>query len=325
MIEVPALIEDPRGAVYLNPAAEQTGGGYLVPSAATLAIPARVANVPGNNFTQIESSSNAYEEVLSMYGPYSEGSTNHNRTLVSIKDGAHTERSLQNRAINLLHVFGTINNPFFLDDAWTRSLMLKPQQLYTLKFYNTGLLTTLTLDMPALESTRIFGGAVNQAKDLLQDVTLKESDAVEVYPYWFTMQNDITNRYGTPGLQLAAGDVGVAQFFNNRDDIVLVMTSILATAITSGVAGDTEAVAAYELFTAYDQQPLQDQPVAFNCGAGIGSFPHRLSCPFVIQPKDQFEVKFTNLITDATTDVFFTFFGVAIRGAHRVQARWGGF
>lgn len=325
MIEVPTLIEDPRGAIYLNPAAEQVGGRLLVPPAGTLVIPGRSTAVPGRNFTQIESSSNENDEILSLWGPYSESSTDHDRMQVLIKDGAHSDRELMNRYVNLLHVFGTVQNPFYLDREWAASLYLKAQQLLTMQFQSTGLTTNITLDMPAFEATGIFGNAIQNSKDLMRDVNLKQADAINVYPYWFTMQNNITGRYDTAGLTLAASTFADAQFFNQRDDLVLLLTTVLATAISTGSTGDLEAKATFEIFTPYDEIALQDQPVAFNCGAGIGAFPHRLSCPLVIQPKDQFRVRFANLVTNANTEIFFTFFGVAVRGNHRVATKQGGF
>lgn len=316
LLAVEDLEQDEKGALWLNKALPYIGGGVLVPDPANqpLVVPARSGQANGTASIVLEAQSDAWEQILSLIKTQDTDDDPDvtARLLVQLYDFAHAERQLQNRPIPATHVFGSQLNPFFLDEEFAVPLLLHPQQLVRADFINPSSAGDANVFV-SNGTIRAHGRAISY-DDKLKKLLTDERNRMEcLCPYWMVSDSNIPDRDNVPGIQLAAGAVRqIMPFFNKRPDLTFLITSVLATAISTGQRGDTEGQVAFEIFTPGDNQAIQNQPVTINCGAGNAMFPHRLHTPLAIAPKDQFTVYATNLITDATTDFFLTFFGVGI-------------
>jgi hypothetical protein len=312
VIQIPTLARDKRGAVYLNPALLDAGGGVLVPRTGDnpTVVAARSGTALGQLTVLFESSSSAWEEIHALVSNPSE-SGDSNRLLVQFTENHHGPRQLSNRAVNVNHVFGNANNPFYCDGKFGRPLLMPPQGIISAAFLNSST-DQASLNGPLFETTRIGTRALQTSKALAAQVNRETNDNRQLYPYWFGMENNIEGQTNVPGITLGASARIPVTFVNRRSNLTLLITSIMATTIHTGSTGDLEGVVAYEIFTPWEEIALQSQPVALNCGSGIGSFPHRLDAPLRVGPKETLKVVFTNLITNASVDLFWSFFGLAV-------------
>jgi hypothetical protein len=130
-----------------------------------------------------------------------------------------------------------------------------------------------------------------------------------VVPYWLALDTVISGTT-VAGVTLTAGGTTESRFVA-PSDVELILTCSFATAISAGIAGDTQEMFEVEMFDARTDRPLQSQPVTLNTGFGTPSFPHYFTFPIIIPPDHMVRAKFKNLITDAPTDVMITLHGVA--------------
>ncbi len=312
MIHVPTFVKDKNGSLYLSREARDVKGCILVPQTSQLPATAvaRSGTANGSSAPFIwESPTDSWTEIYQMIGLHSPAVADADkRSMVDMMDNSTYMRKLNNRPVLLDHVFGTNLNPFFLD-TWAVPLVLRPQQTVQFTIYNPSTAGTETfyavgegreISSPCWHKPRI--------KKLISDIALKNR---QVTPYWWTMEQNISTLFNTPGITIPAG--GIAEgLFRNLNDVTLIITCAMWQAITTGVAGETNDPVTFTLLDSWTGQALSNQQVSVNTGAGNASFPHPFGTPLIIEPSQNVVVTMTNKITDATTDFFLTLCGVAV-------------
>jgi hypothetical protein len=201
-----------------------------------------------------------------------------------------------NRSILANHVFGTPLNPFFMNE----SVLLEGQQVLRLQFFNRS--TVAPSNFRFLMEARKFQAASMLKDQVTQEIARMRKRKAFLSPYWLTSRERI---------ELPAGGTQTVFFENSRDNFLLLFY-VMCQTITTGAAGDTQEVVSWELLDGKTQRPLQNQPVTLNTGAGDSEFPFVLPAPLFLEPDNVMQARFTNLITDQPTEVFFTFHGVSI-------------
>ncbi len=311
MINTPLFTREGQ-SLYLSRTASFVKGGVLFPPTANL--PVTITARSAGSLTSsppiiLESPTDSYNEVLALIGRSADADNADvkARLMVEPKTYAYGERALCNYPILANHVFGTRENPFYLDDQYSDSLLLKPQQLLSFRFLNGSTAGSSNYSIAA-QSTKIQNKALGLDKALAAAMAAQFIKGRWLTPYWFTMESELMT--GLHAVQVAAaGRQNVT--FTNKDTSNLILTSLMMSVVTAGVAGDTNQYCTYELFHPDTEQAMQDQPVAMNCGAGTAEFPYRFPAPIIIKPRQTMTVKLNSLITDATIDVYMTFFGMA--------------
>ncbi len=324
MISVPIFTKDKAGALYLNDAAIDVGGGVLAPQQIQnpLTVPAASsASQPGGATTVLESPTDSYQEILSLIANLDVTQNVNKRLLVEMVDYAHSQRALTNRPVPALHVFGTQKNPFFLDDEYTQSIFLNPQQILKFIFTNPLIGTDAVISFLA-ESTKIKNRAVESNRELMKQVKNLAFRTRQLLPFWFAPETNLDGSKIIPGVTLPANASRNLTFYNRRNDLTLILNTILAhPGNFSDATGDLRGIAGYEIFTPYDDQPLQNQPVAMDCGAGNPAFPYRMSTPLIIGPNESFTVTLSSYV-NVSVDWFFTFHGLGLDSKHGDPGEW---
>lgn len=297
---IPSFLNTPAG-ILLNPSRQYCKGNILVP--ASTAIPVATAAKSGANDGRtppisVESTVDACNEIFSLVGIQTTG-TNADvtaRCKVAISDTCKGQRSMMNRPVLCNHVFGSNEFPFFLSE----SIFLEPSQTLQFEFFNGSTAGSASFRF-MLESRKMQEVNLTR-KDIAEEIRKNRRDKEIFYPFWLTQTQDIS---------LGAGGRGVAFFYNTLDQW-LSLNYAMASAITTGVAGDTTELFSCEILDPWSQRPLQNQPLVRTCQFGTAQQPYVLPSPWLIPPDGQIQINLNNLVTDQATDVFITFHGVAM-------------
>lgn len=297
---LPTWVTAPNGAVFINDYKKYVKGVMLVPPEAQNPVVTPAAVVPNAGRSPsviIEGGEDCVSEAYSLIGAH-DAATDPAvaaRLALTITDRSY-RRQLMNRAILANHIFGTPLNPFFVDT----SLWFEGQQDFVLQFFNPSTVGDSTFRLQ-WEARKFQAGALTK-DDVTERIKELRREKTFVNPFWLTSNDPIV---------LPASSRRPA-FFTNSRDYFLILTKIMCQVITTGVAGDTQEFISFRLFDAKTDRPLQNQPVTLNTGTGTAAFPYVLPVPLYVEPVQSIRAEFTNLITDAPTEVFFTFHGVGL-------------
>ena len=310
-------IRDRTGSYYINQAQRYVKGAIFVPQDEPIITPAAViaggTTSPGESPAQIiDSPEDALSEIFSFTGEHDAGDpvAVQQRLRVQITDVAWRRR-LMNQPVLANHVFG---GRLIADGIQPfralESILLESQQTMIFNFFNWSNDAPSNFRM-ALEGRKF------QASAMLNKKVTNHIDASRIrkrylQPYWLTSNQDIT---------VPAGGTVDAFFQNSRDNYNMLFR-LMATAITTGAAGDTQEVFAFQIFDAVTERPLQNTPVTMTTGTGTSAFPFNLTTPICMDPATILRIRITNLITDQPTEIYLTFNGVAAYvGAEQMSVR----
>jgi hypothetical protein len=295
----PTFVTDAQGNVFINDMTRYIKGDLLVPPA--IHNPLTIPAAPGAGlFTQsdpviIEGGEDAITEIFSLVGVQRGAFADvNNRLTMRIRDTSY-RRTLMNRPVLFDHVFGTVLQPFFM----VETLMLEGQQTLELLFFNNSVAGPAIVET-MMETRKVQASAL--ASPVVND-EIQRARRIKTFlnPYWFTTDQPVT---------IPAGGTATAFLRSTRDNY-LILKYLMCRVITAGVAGDTQEVIAFTMRDAKTGRPFNNQPVTLNMGTGTAQFPFVLPTALMIEPATNLQVDFVNLITDAPTEVFFTFHGVA--------------
>lgn len=205
-------------------------------------------------------------------------------------------RDYMNRPVPVLHVFGSSRKPFFLQET----VLLEKNQTLLYKFINP--ITTGPASFVLQNQARKFQAESFQRKGVKEFIRGQLARKTWCNPYWLTLDND---------LSLAANSSST-QFMTCTRDITLILFAAMGHAFSSGAAGNLVEKFTFTLFDAKTGRQLNNQPVTLNTGLGTAENPYFFPHPIVLEPYTQLKLDFQNLITDAATQVFVTFAGVAV-------------
>jgi len=235
------------------------------------------------------------------------------RQCVVIKEFTYGERRCMNRPVNITHVFGDRLNPLYLDDPYSEPFYLDPQQVLQFEFANPSASGAGSFSF-ALEARKIQLEALNDRKTKDELAALRKRRE-KVFPFWVPLATSPVVSGVTlqvPGITIPAGGVAEALFMPTDDLQEILITRIMATALTAGVAGDTQEVFTVDIYDGKTYRLLNNQPITLNCMGGPATFPYILPTPWILHPNSVVRARFKNLITDATTDAFVTLQGCAV-------------
>jgi len=306
---LPAWVNRPDGSVFLNDLKRYVKGAYLSPAAAS--IPVVIAAAPSATVPTgappiiVESPPDAIHEIFSMFGEHLTAPAApalpvpplvdvQRRMTVQIFDLAW-RRNLMNRDIPVDHVFGTNLSPFFLRE----SIFLEGQQVLQFNFLNNSTAggTAFKFQM----ESRKFQATSLTRKNVTEYINDQRRRRLYLTPFWQTSNQAIS---------IPAGGV-VDVFFTTDRSFDFIILGNVSSFISTGTAGDLEEGFAVELFDAKTERPLQNQAVVRSCCSGSAGFPFLYPTGWIQEPNTILRVRFTNLITNAATEVFWTFFGVS--------------
>lgn len=214
---------------------------------------------------------------------------------VKITDQAW-RRSLMNRDVPAIHVFGSNVKPEFIKE----SLLLETDQTLMLEFlnYNTSGAASFApiaegrkWQYNALKYPEVYNfiGGLRERKQYLQ-------------PYWLTLDKGWSTMVSTSGSR-------TTELLTCTGDITLILFNVYATAIgTDGNVNDTVLV---QFSDAKTMRSMQSQPMPLNTCTGTAQNPMRLASPWIIEPQTQIKADFTNN-SGVACKVYLTFHGVAI-------------
>lgn len=326
-IKIPTFVKDRAGSLYLNPDMIGFKGGFLLPPTGnqpTVVTKAGAAGAP-NTTPPIpyESDADSYREILMLSGSFgaSDPTDVQNRLMVEPLILFHGSRSLSNGPIIATHVFGTVLNPFVLEEdderqSFGKSILLPPQSIIAFKFSNwatAGGAATANFTHFA-SATKIQTRVAHKRQNYAQ-IQRRLQEDVYLTPYWMSPMTSTvggtSSGAGAPGIQLAAsGSANIV--FQNQSPGTFFVTSLMANAIAAGgSAGDTTELVQTEIYKSIpDDRAYQIQGSTLNMIWGTGAFPFRLKHPIVLQNGDMLRVNCKNLNTGSTTDFLPTLFGV---------------
>jgi hypothetical protein len=219
-----------------------------------------------------------------------------NRLGVIITDMAY-QRELMNTYVPCLHVFGD-----YQKQAWLKqSLLLERNQTLKLRFRNR------STQAPA---GFVFGAQVGkwQAESLNDPEVLRfiremKRHRLLCQPYWLTLDNEY--------LTLAANSTGIG-FLSVTKDMLLILFNVYGHMTTAGQAGNTTEGFTLKLTEQRTGRVFNRQPLVRTMICGTAQEPFRLPHPMFLDPANVLRADFTNLVTDATTDVWLTLHGVGV-------------
>jgi hypothetical protein len=294
------FVETPQG-IFLNQLRRYAKGSTLAPAQAL--VPLVTAAAPGAGlFTQstpvtIEGPQDCVTEVYSYMAEQlaTDAADVQARLSCTVYDLAW-RRFLMNRDCLVNHVFGNNLQPYFLKET----TFLENQQTMVFQFRNNSVAGASNLRF-ALEAMKLQKTALD-FKDVRSEVDRERVRKTFFYPYWMTSDLAVTV---APG---ASFDV----FFTNTNDLYLFLFYLMFTAIPAGGAvGDLQEFFTFQILDPKTSRPLQNTPVAANCGMGTARFPYRFPTPLLVEPRTQITIRITSLLTAANLEVFLTFGGVA--------------
>lgn len=299
---IPTFVQDRKGNTYLNPSnafvkglmfTPQTGqNSFSLADPATLAAPTRSAPII------LEGPENAFSEIYSIIGqvasPSAERAMNCGMTIYDTSN----RRNLMNRPVPFPHILGNNVNPFFMPE----SLFLRGQQTLQVTLFNqfaagggsqTGQF--------AFEGTTYQRGCWGDAKVVEY---LKDSERRKLFlsPYWLTLDDGFIALTAS-----ATRDI----FLTINASLCFLVTSIMASGSTAGVAGNTVDKFTLEFFDPKTERPLQNQPILRTSAGGDSFYPYVLPTPWLLDADSKLHVRAVNLVTDASTNVYLTLSGVA--------------
>lgn len=214
---------------------------------------------------------------------------------VKITDTAF-RRDYMNRPVPVRHVFGNSRKPFFLQEK----VLLEKNQTLLYQFFNHA--TSAPGSFALQNQAKKWQHEAFERPGVKELIRAQLARKTWCNPYWLTLDSDT---------QLAASG-SATQFMTCTRDIMLVLFCAMGHGFTTGVAGDTQEVFTFNLFDAKTGRQLNNQPMTLNTGLGDAQNPYWFPHPLILEPYTQLKLEFTNLITDAATDVFVTFSGVAV-------------
>lgn len=294
------FIKDRRsGDIYIDEALRYAKGGFLAPSSDQNPITitaAPSATVPKFGAPVIlEGPEDAFSEVLALMATMNgSNATAQALATVEITDNAFRRR-LMNRDILVEHVFGSNIRPFRVCE----SLWLEPQQTLQMQFKNNSVAGSIVIEQA--NEIQKFQSPVWKKPSVAKTIAENANRKRRLYPFWLTTDAAVS---------LAASASAEALFTVTKDIRMIVFGSI-ARAITVGSLGDTTELVLAEFFDSVSQRPLQNQPLARTICSGTVEFPYYFPCGWIIDPNTTIRGRFTNLVTNGITQVFWTFFGVA--------------
>jgi len=317
-VPIPSLRRGERDSIFLSRSRENVRGQFFVPVSSQVPLVATARSGLANStqsFT-ISAPSDAYCELFSLSRDVG-GVANDivQRTYIMLSEYANGyQRQLMPRPCTAEHVFGTGQNPFFITDPYSEPIMLRPEGQLSGQIYNTST-SGSTSYTPSAEGRRIGLTALREDRELDDGLKATLLLRKKVYPYWIPLNLDVGaagSLLGLPGITVPVAGQATAQFmvFNNKPGKVLI-TRIMGSALTAGVAGDTPNLFSMDLYDPQNRK-LNYQPIIFPAGAGPATFPYVLPTPIVIRSNQVMWARLYNLVTDATTDVFLTLQGLAV-------------
>jgi len=294
-----------NGDIYLNQIRRYVRSKILVPP--VLQNPVAIAAAPGVgqfSFSPpiiFEASQSGVCEVFSMMGQdLGTVPEVYQRLLVRIEDTVW-RRILMNRDVPLVHVVGTGQQPYFLNEA----IFLEGQQ--TLKWtlanpmVGAGTIVSLALEGRSFQNSSLI---YEQVSKYIEENRDKKRFLT---PYWLTLDQNMT---------LPAGGT-VTGFFTVTRDIFFLGMQLMGHAIFSAAppapVGNAQEVFEFQLFDAKTDRPLVNsgQFVTWNTGFGNANFPFPLPEAWLMEPNTMARIVVRNLLTNKPVDVFLTIAGVA--------------
>ncbi len=184
--------------------------------------------------------------------------------------------------------------------------MLEQRQYLQLRFYNNSTLSTSNLQINF--KAEKWQQDCFQRDDLMRQLKQQRERKTWIYPYWMTL--DSPTSFSAPVTIPANGSA--TGTMSNTGDNFLAMFDVIASGLTTGVAGDTTELYTVEIFDAKTNRALMSGPVTSTTLGGTAGFSFGLPTPIIIEPKTNLVFKFVNLVTDQATDAQITLKGVAI-------------
>jgi hypothetical protein len=304
------FIRDKDGALYLNDSIRYQKSVLLAPTSNQY--PLSIAAAPGagqrtpSAIVPIEGPAAGFTEVTRLYGLH--GSTDNAavqaRLSVEITDTLY-RRILMNRDILVNHVFGqrlvppnvvvTMAAPF----QTVESLLLDPQQTLAFQFFNNSTAGASSFRFH-LEGRTTESPAWNRS-DVQAHLQAARARKPYIYPFWITTDAPVS---------IPAGGT-LTSFMTVTRDIRLVLFACVETSISAGAAGDLNERYTLEILDGQTQRPMSTQPVARTALAGNANVPFWMPSGWMLEPNSKVQLNFTNLVTDAATEVFLTWHGFA--------------
>lgn len=302
-MRIDTFLFDKQDRVWLNPQRKYVNSCVVVPDTAYASVTtaAKVGTTPGQSAPIIfEGAQNSVTELEATVGEHlsTDNSDVQARLSVLLDDIAY-RRQLMNRDILSQHVFGNQLRPIPLKET----ILLESQQNIRAYFLNNST-AGISHFRPSFRALKVEASEVTKelCTQIANQARIRKSF---LHPFWFTTDAPVS-------VPLSSTKTA---FLTNTRDKDLVAFYVMMSVITTGVAGDTQEKVSFEIYDAGTQRPWQNQPVTMNCGAGVGStfgnLPYVLPQPGVIPANQQLRVDFTNLLTDAAVEVFFTLFCIA--------------
>ncbi len=299
---VETFIKDKAGNIWVNPARKYACGTLLAPDPALVPItaPAMASSNPGQSAPIVlEGAQNSVSEIYALMGEHdaSETADVSARESVVITDlvGRH---QLMNRDILCDHVFGNYQLPFPLKET----IMLEAQQNLLFNFLNnsTGGASSYRFAAKALKLESSEETA-DLTRERAQELGLRKAFCA---PYWLT--SDVA-------ISLAASAGPTSFFFTNtRNKTLILFYNMISTVkSSSGGSGDTEQEFTANIFDGLGRQ-LTNQAMPKNMVAGTAQKPYVNPWPIMLFPNNQIRIDFTNLLTNRTLEIFWTFHGVSV-------------
>lgn len=302
---VPTFINDKQGNILLNPVKRFVKGGILAP--ASTAVPVAAPAKSGSNNGRVapiilQAPTDGAVEIFSLMGQQQAANPAvpadvTARARVSIQETFRGNRRFMNQSILCDHVFGTPQHPMQLPE----SIFLEPDQTLRFEFENGSTNGAATSFYFGCERRKFQ--TVNVADGLVEKLIIKNRVEKDVfYPFWLSHGSDFVTLSASARQTI---------FFNNTQDQWLLVWYAMATALTTGVAGDVTELFEAEWLDARTQRPLQNQPMTLNTGFGTGALPYVFPTAWLIEPESQIQCNLKNLVTDQSTDVSISLCGCA--------------
>jgi hypothetical protein len=298
---IPTWVTGADGKVWLNSLKRYVKGGYNTPDASQLpvAIPAAPSpTIPSQVPSVImEGSIDGISEIFTLVGQHAALDDAANRMTVQITDVAFRRR-LSNREVRVNDVFGSNLQPFFLPEA----LMLESQQTLLFDFQNNS--TAGPTNFTFLTERRKFQATTLSRNEVSKYIGEQRKRKLFLSPHWLTSDFPIT---------VGPGATVDAFFTSSRDSYetqLMVIGGFLLVTPGPPPVGNTFEGFSCQIFDAKTERPLQNQPVPRSLCCGTPNFPYMLPCGLIQEPNTKIHVKFNNLITNRSINVFFNFVGV---------------
>ena len=304
------FLRDSKSNIWLNDSIRYQKSYILVPDETQYPLVTPAAPVAGQRtgspVATFEAPASSLCEVDRFIGRH--GDTDNadvkNRLTTEITDTFYRRR-LMNRDILVDHVFGqrlvppevvvTMLAPF----KTCEGLVLEPQQTLAIQNYNYSTAGSSSFKMHLeARATQTPAWQREDIKDFIAESKLRKPF---VYPFWLTTDRPVS---------IPAGGTAVA-FMTVTRDIRFVGFCRMQRALTTGVAGDLVNKFTVTVRDAQTQRPMNNQPVSGTVFGGNANVPYWMPTGWMIEPNSVVQLDFENLVTDAATEVFLTWHGVA--------------